>query len=602
MSDNNIKKFTAKKYFLFAMKKYISNSNKIIAKRFSPSIRELLINYIEIYEDMILDLNNKRLINSKVELIQAICFYTEKNIFYQEKIYKEELDYLLKDFKGIISQQVTTSDEHRVYNKCVSLVKKIDNENIYEKLINVVKETKSYDVADKIIESFVSELLYDGISLEYLDEWYNAKISKALPAINLEDIDYYLVHLSELYMKDKEFKYYISIKSKGLLEDRIYLDSNLILIKEDYEKLYLNDSASGKNIKSFIEHDGDNQIYSICIRQKDYYKGIEVLVDSISSYFQMINYIKEDNEEITLNDKMIIQIEENKFIKKRNEKYSGEILFQISERREKRDIQDFIEYRDKVYLNNIKIDEITNIQRAINIIKNQNQQSKENRLINLWSVLEYMLTFHEGNSIIAKVKDIIPKVICLYYIKDKINIFWNDVSRYKHTTREIIHEIIGNCKLENDEYRYDVGKFINYLISKGEKIADELEFNDNLKRQILEIGMLFFIPQKRKEIIENKYKDIEMDLIRIYRDRNIIIHSGRRNIKNIDFKSVRLYNYNNAIIGVIIHYKKKNPNLTIEEILNSIEYTYDKYITEIGEEITDENLINICRAKYLFIS
>ena len=41
---------------------------------------------------------------------------------------------------------------------------------------------------------------------------------------------------------------------------------------------------------------------------------------------------------------------------------------------------------------------------AINIIKGQKEQTKENRLINLWSVLEYMLTFHNGDNIISKVK------------------------------------------------------------------------------------------------------------------------------------------------------------------------------------------------------
>lgn len=40
------KRFSAKKYFVFAFKKYILNENKILSKKFQPSIRELLSDYI----------------------------------------------------------------------------------------------------------------------------------------------------------------------------------------------------------------------------------------------------------------------------------------------------------------------------------------------------------------------------------------------------------------------------------------------------------------------------------------------------------------------------------------------------------------------------
>ena len=600
---NNIedKNFSAKKYFLFAIRKYITNSNRIIAKYFSPSMRELLVNYIEIYEDMLSNYENKKLKNSKCELIKAITFYLKESIFYKEKIYKEEFDYLINDFENIVCENMIKSNEHRVYNKCKALIKKIDNENIYLNLIEITKKTSSYEVVDEVIQSFVSELLYDGVSLKYLSDWYNSNIATEISSITKENIDTLLEKFIELYMRNMDFKYYISIKSVSKLNDTIYLNSNLILNKEEYDELELYDEETKKDIKTYILHGGDNVIYSTYINGKDYYKGLEIIEESISSYFQIINYLNDDNKTI-LNDKIIVEISKNKFVKKRYEKFDMNILFYSSERREKNDIGDFIEYRDKVYSNQINSNEIANIQRTINIIKTQDSQSKENRLINLWSVLEYTLTFHEGDSIIGKVKDIIPKVICLYYIKDKINIFWNDINKYKSSKIEIIHEIITECRLQSDDYRYDLEKFIKYLNKKGESICNELSFNEVLKREISEIGMLLFQHKKREAVIERKYLEVEMDLIRIYRDRNILIHSGRRNIKNLDYKSVRLFHYNNAIISVIIHYKKKNPNLTIEEILNSIEYTYKKYIQLVGEKLEDDKLMNICRIKYLFIS
>lgn len=212
-----------------------------------------------------------------------------------------------------------------------------------------------------------------------------------------------------------------------------------------------------------------------------------------------------------------------------------------------------------------------------------------------------MLTFHNGNNIISKVKDIVPKVYCLYLIKDKINIFWNILYKYKSSSYESVDNMINFCKSDVDEYRYDLNKFIKYLNSKGEKIANDFEFNDLLKRSILEIGSLFFDKKLRLSYLKDKYEEIEMDLVRIYRDRNILIHSGRRGIRNINYKTLRLYQYNNNILSVIIYYKNKTPMLTIEEILNSIEYTYNKYLKECEKNLSNDELVNICRPKYLFI-
>ncbi|WP_251861430.1 hypothetical protein [Clostridium sp. Marseille-Q2269] len=314
----------------------------------------------------------------------------------------------------------------------------------------------------------------------------------------------------------------------------------------------------------------------------------------------MINYLS-DNAEIILNDKIVVKVSDGVYEKLRKEMYDENILFHESERREKGDIKDFILYRDKVYIKKIGVDEIPNIQRAINIIKGQKKQSKENRLINLWSVLEYMLTFHKGDSIIAKAKDIVPKVCCLYVLKDKINLFWNSLNQYKSSSYKIVGEIIKNCRIDEDEYRYDLEKFINFVSIRGKDIIEEFAFNDVLKRSIAEIGSLLSDGKIRSGLIKKLSIEVEMDLIRIYRYRNILIHSGNRDIKNINYKTLRLYQYNNNILGLIIHYKKNNPSLTIEEILNSIEYTYEKYINSIGKKVEKDELVNICKPKYLFI-
>lgn len=42
----------AQEYFVDLFKSYIRNYNKIFSKKYSPSIRELLSDYIELYNDI----------------------------------------------------------------------------------------------------------------------------------------------------------------------------------------------------------------------------------------------------------------------------------------------------------------------------------------------------------------------------------------------------------------------------------------------------------------------------------------------------------------------------------------------------------------------
>ncbi|EOU2102044.1 hypothetical protein C0L85_12915 [Clostridium perfringens] len=592
--------FDSKKYFLYAFKRHIGNENKILYKKFLPSIREVLLDYIDIYEDVNKNIENKKLQNAKNDIIKSSIFFIEKSIFYTQGVYKEELDLLIDDMKNIQSNSLDSVGEIRTYNKCKAIIKKISNNNLYTNLSDIAKQLKSFSEVDRNIECMISEMLYDGYSLKYIGNWYTANIGKDLMNLDNDSIDVLIDKFKEFHIDEKEYKYYITIKSNKILEDKIYLDYNIAMKKEEYESIALINEVDGKDAKSYLSQGQINFLYSTVIKSRDYYKGLELLIDSLNSYIQMINYLDEENE-ITINDKIVVKIDDGKYEKLRKVIYDDVILFNKSEIKELEDIKDFMKYREKLYSMKVGYDQVANIQRAINIIKGQQYQTKENRLINLWSVLEYMLTFHNGNNIISKVKDIVPKVYCLYLIKDKINIFWNILYKYKSSSYESVDNMINFCKSDVDEYRYDLNKFIKYLNSKGEKIVNDFEFNDLLKRSILEIGSLFFDKKLRLSYLKDKYEEIEMDLVRIYRDRNILIHSGRRGIRNINYKTLRLYQYNNNILSVIIYYKNKTPMLTIEEILNSIEYTYNKYLKECEKKLSNDELVNICRPKYLFI-
>ena len=84
-------------------------------------------------------------------------------------------------------------------------------------------------------------------------------------------------------------------------------------------------------------------------------------------------------------------------------------------------------------------------------------------------------------------------------------------------------------------------------------------------------------------LIEKTHQMIEDDISRIYRTRNIVVHSGNQTHTNILLKNIRLTRYLSNLLGVILHYKMKNNEITIQEILYSIPATYENYLEELKE-------------------
>lgn len=484
----------------------------------------------------------------------------------------------------------------KVYNTSKSILKKIDNDNIYSLIISLVKEYDAFLEMDRALECLINELLYDGYSLKYLDLWFNCNVNTK--EINEENINNILENFTSLKKRQQKYKYYINVFDNGqIAEDELFIDFNMIIRKEDYDQLVMVDPKTGEDVKNYLQRSEDYTVFSIEIEAMDVYKGLEMITNAVESYFQMIKYVSGQRKNILL-DKAIGQYENHIFEKLKIESFDDKILFSSVENREQEDIKDFIQYRNRIYRNQIKINEIANLQRALNIVKNQQGQQQENRVINLWAVLEYILTFHDGLSIISKVREVIPKIICLYTMKDKLNVFWSRIYNYRNNGIGIVDEFLTKCKIEQDGF-YDLDKLINVIFEKNKNLIDQFIFNDLIKREIAEIGQLLTNPENRTKYIQHRHDEVMHDIVRIYRTRNTLIHSGKRLKTNLIFDSLRLFQYNNHLLGLIIYYKNKNPYSTIPEILNSINYTYFEYIKNLQNANSSPK--EICKPKYLFI-
>ena len=147
-----------------------------------------------------------------------------------------------------------------------------------------------------------------------------------------------------------------------------------------------------------------------------------------------------------------------------------------------------------------------------------------------------------------------------------------------------------------------------------QKIAESFSKHVVLHRELSELYMLINSPQKAVVAIEDYYKGIKHDLNYIYRLRNQLIHSTKGTDDSLEHISMRLYRYVNSVLSTILYYKEKNSEYTIIDILNSIDATYQDYISiwkvkktekrkaqEYEKPLSIQGAYNMVRPSYLFI-
>lgn len=574
----------AKLYFIRSLKKFITNEYKILAKKYYPSIQQLLMNYIILHNEIKEHKEISKLEKSRNDLVDSIKFFL-KDCIYKKTDYVWEIQSLQRLIEG---EKVNYESLSKA---CAAFLKKISESNIYEKISNIVLETEIFEEIDQIIDIFIKELLYDGYSLCYIDEWYNEQYKANTKDGDL-NIDGFIKAIKSLKHKNKELHYYLTFDNDENLESTFFIASGVKIQRASEDEL-------PDKYRSYLQTTGENRVFKITIKAKDAYKGGETIQKLIESYLLIINKINNNHSQLRM--KYVVKYDNGEFLKL-TKKQSDSMLFLITDSREKYDLFDFKEYRSRVFSAEIKTDGISTIERVFNILQSHKTQTSEMQLINLWSAMEYLLSYLEDVSIITKAKNIIPKLMCLYCFKDKINIYWSNIRRAIHFNKEA-RKIFDYCKDSNDQEKYNLNKVLEYIKIHEESSAEKLSEQGGivLKRMYLEIGNYLYNPRcERVQLVKKQHDVISNDIISIYRSRNILVHSGISTVDSIDLKVVRLQQYISNLLGVIVHFKRKNPLFTISEILNSIVVTYEEYCSRINEEITD--VCYLVKPTYVFLS
>lgn len=560
---------------------------KVLQDKRYDSISLMLDEFLEINRDIKEGTNDKsKLKNSLNSSLKSILFHCKQNPLLIKGSFSRDVNYLIKKIDAYLKEPNDLS-LNTISTSISSLFKRYSSKNLIEEYIDlIIQKSHSYKDIDLIVEYFVSELINLEYSFKYLSEWKKSqKLFKAnIKSFTAETIGETLSSFKDLIKEP--IKYTILLNSWLPDEIKTELESEgVIHINYKYKNPKDEEVEAISQNQLNFSHSDQYKSLTVEVDANDKYKAIEKVVKNIENYLEMYKRFY-DFDKVAVNVNCLLSSDKGEWVKMRTDNTDTQVFSKSIGERENEDIRDFLLLRDKVRKENGKINTtIMQLNNSFDMLNKSINSTVENRLLNNWSSLEYLLNSYEGKSIIGKIIDIVPKVISLYFVKDRLNILWDKLQINKGIHEiEIVKDLLRECsKAEN---KYDKNKLVEFLRKESnlEELYSGLEQDAVMHREIAFLREILNDLSKTLENVRGIHDSIEHDLTRIYRVRNKLVHSHNSISYNVDILTIRLNKYVNSLLGTIIHYLKRNPHLDITEVLNSIYETYEWYLDFIKKE------------------
>ncbi len=589
--------FISQKYFIFKLADILNNSFHIFEEKRMESLQLVIGLCLDTYEEMHnTPIGTNKLEKSYSSLLENLAFHLNKHPFRKLQIYKTDFERLCRLIKNKDKEKDTVKNPYELYMGMKSLQRKLRIQNLSAQYIESMEASLSFQEIDILIESFVSDLLYVGYSLNYLNKWYSElKDDAFFECMEKGDISLYIEKFKELNGEKKEYEviipYTVKSESQKEIANRLLTKHFIIKSREDYKKF-----SSDWNWK---EETYACKMYIAA----DYYKAIEIakkefLTDKeLFSMWQNVTDVIRENVTIGC-------VFQEKLLRMDIRKVDNTKLINYFDRNRTEQLNIFINLKD-----GMKNEDVDTLERILHMLHTAKTYNIQNRFLNFWSALEYSIYPFPKKSIIEKARTIVSESFTLFYVKNKMNIFWerlNYTMSKKGSDKQYpkCKKLLEYCRDGED---FNTQKLISFLqdSSRYEGVLNEIAFNIVLEREIRELIMLVSEPKKLKKAITEYHNSIIHDLDCIYRLRNQLIHSAKAKDDSLEHISLRLYRYVNSIISTILYYKKGNAEVSIIEILNSLHNTYEVYQEELerykDKKLTSAEGYKIVRPKYLFL-
>lgn len=591
---------SCQKYFIFKIQDLVNNSFHTLEEKRMESLLQYMHTCINTYEELRASLDQSKLKCSYEALLEGLIYQVKYHPFRKLELYRDDFSYLSK-LVGKCAE-VGDNEIHNIHRCIVALKKKLEAENLWECYIQCLLVEQSFGGMDLLMEALVSDLLYKGNSMARLREFF--KVQQTL-FLEENDTKQVINNIREFDREKVEFLIHIQFKISSDTQKEAALD----LLGKQFEIVLGKDSEIPDNYTQ-----NDTYVASKNYSAWDEMRAIDLARREFESVKQLFDLWQGTKN--CIKDDLWYFWESKDGIKRISLKSIDDTkMLSYIDNNYKKQMERFLQLRTEIGNENTQT-----LERVLYTLNEAKMLTNQNRLLNFWSSLEYILHPFPRFTIIEKARVIVPEVFGLFYLKNKLNIFWSRlvyvIAKKGYAEKySAMNQFYIDCKEEKD---YDTFKVISYLCreDKYQAFLEEISVHAVLERECRELIMLFTEPVKAYKAIQEYYEGIRHDLNYIYRLRNQLIHSAKAADESLEYISFRLYRYVNSVLSTILYYEEKNKLYSIVDILGSIDATYSDYSEKMNIEMKkkkassdviggnnnlEEEIYRMVRPKYLFI-
>lgn len=461
------------------------------------------------------------------------------------------------------------------------------NENAYFELIKVRiieiverNNTEEQDVLLQLTKSFVTELVNSGYSNQYIyDQMTYSFFNKKVYVDKPQDIHRFT---DSFDFKQKEYSVlFIANKSYSNIVGKydMYSIQNQILTKTqlELEKTYLK------------KEDDENYFVVNSINALDQYTAIENVISILDIQISFYRLNNHNDVFDTSKLKWCVYDKANYFSIYKRPKNSVKKAKTVSAKLidkniEKVNIATSLAIESDVSYGHALISAVTFHSLSIDA------SSKENQLLDLWAIFETLLDIsqkHTGDRIQQVIKYLIP-VLKQKYLFSLFEQLSNDIKNYSEKIYDYIVDkntdtpilaITEFCLLEDNEAKR------NYVFS-------QLDDFPLLKERICYYNRVLKTNNDVFEFVLKHTQRLEWQIMRIYRNRNLVIHNGR-SMPYLPLLIENLHSYVDEFLKFIIDgfISSKNKDLIFQELFVK-ECEWVRMMTQNKSKKAKENIDN----------
>lgn len=588
-----------KKYFVFKILDIVNNSYHILEEKRMESLLQYLEVCIGTYDELRMSLDQSKIKKSYEALLEGLDFQMQNHPFNCLELYRDDFAHL----HGLIVQNEEAREKeiHIIHRNLVALKKKLEAGNEIEGYIQCLMRIESFGEVDNLMETLISDLLYRGYSLTYISDYFKDQQKYFLET---KDLDAVLEKLKDLDKKPEMIKVFIRFKVKS--ESQEMLAREFLSSQFDLEQ---------KPEQDNIWFQPEWLIASKMYFALDPFKAVEMARQEFQSLKDLFD-MWQGTKNCIRDDALYAWEDDKEFHSILLRNISNTKMLSYIDNNYRKQMERFLSLRGELENENMRT-----LERILYTLNAAKAYTIQTRFLNFWSSLEYILHPFPRNTIIEKARVIVPEVFSLFYLKNKMNIFWARLAYCMEKTGDkekypVLNKFYEECREEKD---YSTRTIISYLQSEDQynEILQEISFQIVLERECRELIMLLNDPKKANKAIREYYNSVRHDLNYIYRLRNQLIHSAKDIDVSLEYISFRLYRYVNSVLSTILYYEEKNKANNIIDILGAIDATYQQYSNKweeskgkkkkLGKEELEEISFSVedgyqlVRPKYLFL-